>query len=215
MNRIKIFFSTVVFLTVLPALVLGQDNLLKIQGTVPSNTDVEQIQKIVLRMVMGVKYQRPYLVYKHFHPDPDDASPASWEELDQFKTTLAGIFQTLDRRSSADKSLPGMSNTFDFENSRKTLKFKRNGTEAELQTSFGFYKLPGDPAVLEKLPAEEVNALSDIQRADRAKFRSVKLEFHKMDGSWYLSSLKDLDSVFNNMVDYYGKIDLSPAKIKD
>lgn len=208
------YLRPVIFLLALsisaPLSSYGYDNLLTIHRDNYNPTDVASIQKIVLQMVMGLHKQDPYLVYMHYQPDPLQPESTGSSELDNLKQTLANLFLSFSNRTLMKKPYPEMTATFDFIDQKKDLSFSSAGSEAWMDLEIGFYTLPGDPAALSDLPADKLNAMSTSEKEMKSRFRTARLNFKKIEGVWYLTSLNELDNALKTFIIHYRNVEADP-----
>ena len=161
------------FILLFPMTLIGADNRLTVYGGNAQSQDVAALQKIVLRMVMGLQKQEPYLVYKHFQPGPNSGLKNPGTELESLKGTLNALCRAFDHRSRINKPSDDVSNTFDFIDLKKDVHLAQDGNSAWVDLELGFYSLPGNPEVLRNLPSEVVGAMTESEK----EMKNLLLEF--------------------------------------
>lgn len=206
-------FKVTIMLIILiyPLSLFGADGRLTVYGGSVQSTDVSAIQKIVSRLVKGLQEQDPYFVYMHFQPDPNGGLKNQGEELEGLKVTLACLFRAFEYRSRIKKPAAGVSSTFDFIDMKKEIHLAPDANTAWADVELGFYTLPGNKDVLQNVPAEEVGAMSENEKEMKSRFVVTRLDFHKIEGAWYLSSLASLDQTLKSLLQHYTEVEAEPV----
>lgn len=202
MRYLKLSILTIALLFTTTGYIHAAEKLLKVEGSGFTQSDIDTIQEMILRLTMGFQQQKPYFVYMYFREDPAGNGSGN-AELESLKTTLGSLFETMTSRTRMSKPYADMTNTFDFTVRQRALNFSPDGMVVTLDLEVGFYSLPGDLAVISELPAERVNSMSETEKNNRSKFRTARLVLKKIEGAWYITSFRGLDETLKKLCSHY------------